>query len=68
MKRPPDEEVQIAIDMTVLCRDLHVLPKAGGLLDQDSYHVYLIQETLAVIHEKERRDMDAEKAKAKRRH
>lgn len=53
--------------MTVLCRDLGVLPKAGGLLDQDSYHVWLLQETLAVLHEKERRDIEAEKAKAKAR-
>lgn len=70
MKRPPDDEVRMAIDMTVLCRDLHVLPQAGGLLDQDSYHVYLIQETLAVLQEKERQEIEAEKsrARAKRKH
>jgi hypothetical protein len=66
MNRPADPEVALAINMTNLCRELHVLPQAGGLLDQDSYHVWLIQETLAVLQEKERRDMDAEKARAKR--
>jgi hypothetical protein len=57
----------MAIDMTVLCRDLHVLPQAGGLLDQDSYHMYLIQETLAVLNERERQEVEAEKSKAKAR-
>jgi hypothetical protein len=51
--------------MTALCRSLGVLPGAGGLLDQDSYHVYAIQETLAVLNEKEEMDIQAEKAKAK---
>jgi hypothetical protein len=56
--------------MTLLCRDLGVLPRAGGLLDQDSYHVWLLQETLTVLHEKEEKDMEAARAKsaAKARH
>ena len=54
----------MAIEMTVLCRDLHVLPKTGGLLDQDSYHVWLIDKTLAVLSEKEQNDMKAEQRKA----
>jgi hypothetical protein len=68
--RPADPEVALAINMTNLCRELHVLPRAGGLMDQDSYHVYLIQETLAVLQEKERKEVEAEKsrARAKRRH
>jgi hypothetical protein len=61
----------MAVDMTVLCRDLHVLPQAGGLLDQDSYHIWLIQETLAVLHEKEEADLERERQQAEakaRRH
>jgi hypothetical protein len=65
MSKPPDPEVQMAVNMTVLCRDLGVLPQAGGLLDQDSYHVWLIQETLAVLNEKERLDMEKQQARAK---
>jgi hypothetical protein len=69
--RPPDEEVARAIDMTVLCRDLGVLPGSGGLLEQDSYHVWLLQETLAVFREKEQADLDRQKREAEakaRRH
>lgn len=63
--KPPDEEVAMAVEMTVLCRDLGVLPKAGGLLDQDAYHVWLIQNTLQVLNEKERSDVEKAQAKAK---
>jgi hypothetical protein len=70
--RPPDEEVAMAIDMTVLCRDLGILPGSGGLFDQDSYHVWLLQETLAALREKEQADLDRQKheaeAKARRHH
>jgi hypothetical protein len=58
--------VATAIDITTLCRELHVLPRPGGLLDQDSYHVWLIQETLAVLSEKEKKDIEAERKKAVR--
>jgi hypothetical protein len=60
-----DFEVATAIEMASLCRDLHVLPGPGGLLDQDSYHIWLIQAALAVFNEKEHREIEAEKAKAK---
>jgi hypothetical protein len=65
MGRPPDEEVSSAVDMTILCRELHVLPGPGGLLDQDSYHVWLLQNTLEVLNEKEKQDMDKKMAEAK---
>lgn len=65
MNRPPDPEILMAVEMTTLCRQLRVLPKAGGLLDQDAYHVWLIQNTLAVMNEKERIDMEREQAKAR---
>ena len=31
-----------AIQMTIMCQELHCLPGAGGLLDQDSKHVWLM--------------------------
>lgn len=55
----------MAVEMTVLCRDLGVLPGPGGLLDQDAYHVYLLRETLGVLNEKERQDIEQQQAKAK---
>jgi hypothetical protein len=68
MNRPADREVAMAIDMTILCRELGALPGPGGLLDQDSYHVWLLQETIQAMNKKEKRDMDQAEAKAKRKH
>jgi hypothetical protein len=65
MSKPPDKEVQMAIEMTLLCRDLHVLPGPGGLLEQDSYHVWLLQQTLAVFNEAERQEVERQKAQAR---
>jgi|tagenome__1003787_1003787.scaffolds.fasta_scaffold20010051_2 hypothetical protein len=55
----------MAVELTTLCRDLGVLPGPGGLLDQDAYHVWLIRETLGVLNEKERQDVEKAQAKAK---
>jgi hypothetical protein len=63
--KPPDKEVAMAVEMTVLCRDLGVLPRAGGLLDQDSYHVWLMQQTLTVLNEKEQKEIEQQRQKAK---
>jgi hypothetical protein len=65
MKRPADREVQMAIEMTLLCRDLGVLPQAGGLLDQDAYHVWLLQETLGVLNEAEHREVEKQRSQAR---
>lgn len=32
-----------AIEIAGLCKELGVLPRAGGLLDQDWYHVRLLK-------------------------
>lgn len=45
----PDEDVMEAIELAILCRDLKVLPRAGGLLDQDSYHVWLMDKVFAAM-------------------
>lgn len=41
-----DEDVAEAINLTNLCRSLGCLPRSGGLLDQDSYHVYMMEAVL----------------------
>lgn len=56
MTREPEEDVAQAIEMTRLCQALHCLPDEGGLLNQDSYHVWLMQQVLAADVEAENRD------------
>lgn len=55
-----------AIEMTVLCQELHCLPHAGGLLDQDSYHVWLMRAVIAGQREKEERQKNMNKVSAKK--
>ena len=38
-----DPFINEAIRLGVLCLETHCLPQAGGLLDQDSLHVLIIQ-------------------------
>lgn len=52
MKRPPDTVVAQAITVTNLCQALHVLPRAGGLYDQDARDIYMISCVLSAQHEK----------------
>lgn len=40
--RKMDDDVQLAIELTHLCSAFHVLPRQGGLLDQDYYHILLL--------------------------
>jgi hypothetical protein len=44
--------------MTVfnLCRELHVLPRAGGILDQDSYFVLLMNHAMSCINDRQELD------------
>lgn len=46
----------MAVELTRLCQAMHVLPRAGGVLDQDSYHIYMIQTVLAAQAEKDELD------------
>lgn len=41
------------MDLYGLCRKLKVLPQAGGLLDQDSYYVFLMRHALACEQERD---------------
>jgi hypothetical protein len=42
----------MAIELTQVCQGMRALPRAGGVLDQDSYHIYMIQTVLAAQAEK----------------
>lgn len=56
MNRPPDDEVAFAIELTNLCEQLHSLPRAGGILDQDYYHIVLIKAGLRAFNMKREAD------------
>lgn len=48
--------VSLAIEMGRTCLALQVLPRAGGLLDQDARDVFFIQVVAAADHEKSELD------------
>lgn len=56
MNREPDDEVALAIELTELCEALNVLPRAGGILDQDYYHIILLRAGLRAFSIKRERD------------
>lgn len=58
MKREPDDDVRLAMQLAVECEMFNCLPSAGGLLDQDPLLVVMIREV---------RTAQAEKAEAERR-
>lgn len=60
-----DQDVADAITLTNLCQALHTLPRAGGLLDQDSYHVWLIEQVLNA--QAERAEIERRKNAPKRK-
>lgn len=41
-----EQEAWDAIDMTRLCQELHCLPHAGGIKDQDARDVWLMKQVL----------------------
>lgn len=43
MNRYTDDEVELAIELTFMCREFNVLPQPGGLLDQDYYLIRLLK-------------------------
>jgi len=55
------ETVQLINDI-VVCREFHILPRAGGLYDQDSFFVYVLQHYISWISEKEELDTKAAQA------
>lgn len=45
-----------------MCEQFHTLPLAGGILDQDSLFMYVLQETL--VWKEQRKELDQQKAKS----
>jgi hypothetical protein len=62
MNRQPDEEVNQIISLVRMCQTLNVLPQAGGLLDQDAYFIYLLQQVLLADQERQALDKARQKA------
>jgi hypothetical protein len=52
MKRKPEPDVALAIELTAMCETFHTLPRAGGLLDQDPLLLYMMREVLVAQREK----------------
>jgi hypothetical protein len=65
LNREPDEEAALAIDLAVLCSELHVLPRAGGVLDQDPYELYLLRAGLSGLNKKVARERELARAQQK---
>ncbi len=57
----PSSEVLGVIELTQLCKVFNVLPRAGGLLDQDAQTVAMMQ--MVLIAEMKRAEEEAKKAK-----
>jgi hypothetical protein len=66
MNRPQDVEVREIVNIVRMCQGLQALPRAGGLLDQDSYFVYLLSVVLSADAEKEK--MEESRARLRGRH
>lgn len=49
------------------CRTLKQLPKAGGVLDQDAYHMQLIRLALEAFAEREQKEHEEDMARHKAR-
>lgn len=53
--------------MATMCKELGVLPRTGGLLDQNWYEYVLLRAGLNAIAEKEAKDQKDAERKQKRR-
>jgi hypothetical protein len=56
MGRKLDDETAEIIALVRTCQAMNVLPLAGGLFDQDSYFVYLLQQVISADTKKAERD------------
>lgn len=56
LDRRPDDEVRLAVELTDMCETFGVLPRAGGLLDQDYYYIVLMYAVLRARAIKHNRD------------
>lgn len=63
MKRKMDPEVAEVISIVRLCQTMSTMPRPGGLFDQDSLFVYLLERVL--LADQKKADLEAAKAKVK---
>jgi hypothetical protein len=61
--REGDFEVQLALEIAGLCETYGVLPRAGGLLDQDSYHVYMMRAVQSAKQKRQEREQTEREVK-----
>jgi len=52
MKREPDDDVGLAMELAAMCETFNCLPAAGGLLDQDPLLIHMIREVRVAQAEK----------------
>lgn len=60
-----DHETQLIVDLTMFFKEGGILPRAGGLFDQDPQHVKMIKAGLNAIAERREKDEKAQDAKAR---
>jgi hypothetical protein len=56
MNREPDFEVMQILQLVRLCQATGTLPESGGLLDQDSYFIFLLETVLGADAERAERE------------
>jgi hypothetical protein len=66
MKRTPELDVQQVIHLGALCTELHCLPGPGGILQQDSLHVWLLTIYLDALKERDQKEAERSEAQAKK--
>lgn len=62
-----DRETAMMIEITDFCQRLHVLPRSGGLLDQDSYLIWGIGLVMSAREQRRQLEEQQEERKAKRK-
>ena len=67
LTKEPDAEVRYAVELYALCKEFHVLPRPGGLLDQDYYEVQLLSRVAEAFEEKQKLEADRQKAQMPKR-
>ncbi len=66
--KSPDEDVRLALELTNLCKSFHSLPRPGGILDQDFYHIALLSAGLYGMNKlEEKKRIEAERNASRRR-
>lgn len=64
MNRNADAEVIAILRLVRMCQNTNSLPGPGGLLDQDSYYMYLFEHVLRYDDERQQIDQARQKVQA----